>query len=54
MMEKDTMMCRNMCSKMMDNPKMKTMMQDMMKHHGEGMKHQEMMKKGMKMPEKTK
>lgn len=32
MMEKDTAMCKNMCSKMMGNPNMKTMMQNMMKH----------------------
>ncbi len=32
MMEKDTVMCKNMCEKMMGNPNMKTMMQNMMKH----------------------
>jgi hypothetical protein len=52
MMEKDTTMCKNMCSKMMDNPKMKSMMEGMMKHHG--MKHdREMdMKAGEKMKKK--
>jgi hypothetical protein len=48
MMEKDTMMCRNMCSKMMDNPQMKSMMDNMMKHHGMKMD----MKAGEKMKKK--
>lgn len=30
--EKDTAMCRSMCTKMMDNPKMMKMMRDMMKN----------------------
>ena len=34
MMENDTTMCKNMCAKMMENPKMKAMMEDMMKHQG--------------------
>jgi hypothetical protein len=44
MMEKDSVACTAFCNKMMDDPKMKTMMQNMMEHKG-------MMHKG-EMPKK--
>jgi hypothetical protein len=52
MMEKDTIMCKNMCTKMMDDPRMKSMMDDMMKHNE--MKHDRVMdiKSGEKMKKK--
>ncbi len=52
MMENDTTMCKNMCAKMMENPKMKAMMEDMMKHQGMAHDKKMVMPKGEKMNHK--